>query len=164
MNLLDAATAARVSELIDSLVGAGKTVAVAESLTGGLVCSTLVHPAGASRAILGGVVTYSTDAKASALGVDTGLLAERGAVDAEVAVQMATRVRARFAATIGISTTGVAGPDEQDGIAVGTVFIAVADGDGHVVDEHHFTGTRDDIRWATVDACLTLLENSLRAE
>ena len=161
---MDNATAARVAALIDALADAGETVAVAESLTGGLVCSTLVNPAGASRVVVGGAVVYSTDVKASVLGVDEALLAERGAVDAAVAVQMATHVRSTFGSTIGISTTGVAGPDLQDGIAVGTVFVAVTSDRGDSVEEHHFEGTRDEIRRSTVDAALTILENSLRTE
>ncbi|MEY4899304.1 MAG: hypothetical protein RL294_1115 [Actinomycetota bacterium] len=161
---MDNATADRVARLIDALAAAGETVAVAESLTGGLVCSTLVNPAGASRVIVGGAVVYSTDVKASVLGVDAGLLAERGAVDAAVAVQMATRARSKFGSTIGISTTGVAGPDPQDGIAVGSVYVAVTSDRGDSVEECHFTGTRDEIRWAAVDAALTILENSLRTE
>jgi nicotinamide-nucleotide amidase len=161
---VDGVTAGRVERLIEQLVLAGETVAVAESLTGGLVLSTLVNPAGASRVVVGGVVVYSTDVKASVLGVDAGLLAERGAVDAAVAVQMANRVRAQFGATIGLSTTGVAGPDEQDGVAVGTVFVAVASERGDTVEERHFGGTRDDVRLASVDAALTLLENLHRTE
>ena len=150
--------------MIDTLAAAGETVAVAESLTGGLVCSTLVHPAGASRVVVGGAIVYSTDAKMDVLGVDEETLWVSGAVDPDVAVQMAVRVRAQFSSTIGISTTGVAGPDSQDGVKVGTVFIGLSRGGREIVEEHHFTGTRDDIRWATVDACLTLLENSLRVE
>lgn len=161
---MDDATAGRVRVLVDALVAAGESVAVAESLTGGLVLSTLVNPAGASRVVVGGVAVYSTDVKASVLGVDAGLLAERGAVDAAVAVQMADRVRAQFGATIGLSTTGVAGPDSQDGVAVGTVFVALSSDRGEFVEEHHFAGTRDDVRWASVDAALTILENSLRTE
>ena len=164
MSLVDDATADRVRVLVDALVAAGESVAVAESLTGGLVLSTLVNPAGASRVVVGGVVVYSTDVKASVLGVDAGLLAERGAVDAAVAVQMADRVRAQFGATIGLSTTGVAGPDPQDGVVVGTVFVAVVSDRGDSVEEHHFGGTRDDVRLAAVDAALIILENSLRTE
>jgi nicotinamide-nucleotide amidase len=164
LSLVDNATAARVAALIDALADAGETVAVAESLTGGLVCSTLVNPAGASRVVVGGAVVYSTSAKMDVLGVDEETLWVSGAVDSEVATQMAFRVRAQFSSTIGISTTGVAGPDPQDGIAVGTVFIGMSRDGREIVEEHHFTGTRDDIRWATVDACLTLLENSLRVE
>jgi nicotinamide-nucleotide amidase len=161
---VDDVTAGRVRLLVDALVAAGETVAVAESLTGGLVMSTLVNPAGASRAVVGGVVAYSTDIKSSVLGVDAGLLAERGAVDSAVAVQMANRVRAQFGATIGLSTTGVAGPDPQDGVAPGTVFVAIASERGDSVEEHHFGGTRDDVRLASVDAALTLLENLQRTE
>lgn len=161
---MDNATADRVRLLIEDLVRAGETVAVAESLTGGLVLSTLVNPAGASRVVVGGVVAYSTDVKASVLGVDAGLLADRGAVDAAVAVQMAERVRAQFGATIGLSTTGVAGPDAQDGVAVGTVFVAMSSDRGDSVEKHHFGGTRDNVRLASVEAALTLLENSLRTE
>lgn len=164
MSLVDNATADRVARLIDALADAGQTVAVAESLTGGLVCSTLVHPAGASRVVVGGVVVYSTDVKASVLGVDAGLLAERGAVDAAIAVQMAAQVRTKFGSTVGVATTGVAGPDPQDGIAVGTVLIAITSDRGDSVEEHHFEGTRDDIRLAAVDAALSILENSLRTE
>ena len=164
MSLVDNATADRVARLIDALAAAGETVAVAESLTGGLVCSTLVHPAGASRVVIGGAVVYSTDAKASVLGVDQVLLADRGAVDAAVAVQMAAQVRAKYGSTVGLATTGVAGPDPQDGVAVGTVFVAVTSDRGDSVEEHHFSGTRDDIRWTAVDAALAILENSLRAE
>jgi nicotinamide-nucleotide amidase len=164
LSLVDNATEDRVARLIDALAVAGETVAVAESLTGGLVCSTLVSPAGASRVVVGGVVVYSTDVKASVLGVDAGLLAERGAVDAAVAVQMAAQVRTKFGSTVGVATTGVAGPDPQDGIAVGTVFIAITSDRGDSVEEHHFEGTRDDIRWAAVDAALSILENSLRTE
>jgi nicotinamide-nucleotide amidase len=164
LSLVDNATADRVARLIDALATAAETVAVAESLTGGLVCSTLVHPAGASRVVIGGAIVYSTDVKASVLGVDQVLLAERGAVDAAVAVQMATQVRTKFGSTIGVATTGVAGPDPQDGVAVGTVFVAVTSDRGDSVEEHHFSGTRDDIRWAAVDAAIAILENSLRAE
>ena len=164
MSLVDNATAARVAALIDALADAGETVAVAESLTGGLVCSTLVHPAGASRVVVGGSVVYSTDVKASVLEVDQGLLAERGAVDALVALQMAAQVRSKFGSTIGVATTGVAGPDPQDGIPVGTVFVALVSDRIETVEECHFTGTRDEIRLAAVNAAITLLENSLRTE
>ena len=164
LSLVDNATAARVAALIDALANSGETVSVAESLTGGLVCSTLVHPAGASRVVIGGVVVYSTDVKASVLGVDAGLLTQRGAVDSAVALQMAARVRSTFGSTIGVATTGVAGPDSQDGIAVGTVFVALVSDRIETVEECHFTGTRDEIRLAAVGAAIALLENSLRTE
>lgn len=110
------------------------------------------------------MVAYSTDAKADVLGIDEETLWVRGPVDAIVAVQMAEQVRAKFGATIGIATTGVAGPDPQDGVAVGTVFVAMSSDRGNDVDVLHVDGDRDSIRWASVDAALTLLENSLRTE
>jgi nicotinamide-nucleotide amidase len=166
VTLVDERTAARVAALIESLVSRGQTVAVAESITGGLLCSTLVNPAGASRAVLGGVVAYSSEIKRDVLGVDGALLADRGAVNAEVALAMARGVRERLGANIGIATTGVAGPDSQDGISRGTAFIAIDLGnDSHsVVEKVTIPGTRDDVRFGVVLVALELLENSLRAE
>jgi PncC family amidohydrolase len=155
---------AELAELLERLVAAGETVAVAESLTGGLVCSTLVTVPGASRVVVGGIVAYQTDVKASVLGVSAELLAERGAVDPDVALAMARAVRTKFGATIGISTTGVAGPDPQDGVPVGTVFVAIANDRDETVTRCDFEGSRDDIRTLAVGAALMLLENSLRTE
>jgi nicotinamide-nucleotide amidase len=99
---------------------------VAESLTGGMLCSALIDVPGASAVVRGGVVSYATDLKHRLLGVDAGLLAANGPVDPDVATQMAHGVRERLGADWGVATTGVAGPDPQDGIAAGTVYIAVA--------------------------------------
>ena len=164
--MTDVSDGARVelAELLERLVTAGETVAVAESLTGGLVCSTLVTVPGASRVVVGGIVAYQTDVKASVLGVSAELLAERGAVDPDVALEMARAVRTKFGATIGISTTGVAGPDPQDGVPVGTVFVGIASDRDETVTRCDFEGSRDDIRTLAVGAALMLLENSLRAE
>ncbi|MGW4392820.1 CinA family protein [Streptomyces sp. NPDC004685] len=117
------ATAAVVLRL---LAERGETLAVAESLTGGLVAADITSVPGASRVFRGSVTSYATELKRDVLGVDGTLLAERGAVDPEVALQMATGVRRLLGADWGIATTGVAGPDEQDGQPVGTVFVAVA--------------------------------------
>ncbi|WP_369217489.1 CinA family protein [Streptomyces flavofungini] len=114
------------AELVRLLTARGETVAVAESLTGGLVAAGLTAVPGASKVFRGSVTAYATDLKRDVLGVDGTLLEERGAVDAEVARQMARGVRAALRADWGIATTGVAGPDPQDGQAVGTVFVAVA--------------------------------------
>ena len=108
------------------LTAAGQTVAVAESLTGGLVTAALTDVAGASVVVRGGVLAYASDLKAQVLGVDEGLLARAGAVDADVAEQMADGVRSLMGATYGLATTGVAGPDPADGKPVGTVYVAVA--------------------------------------
>ncbi|MFJ5933891.1 CinA family protein [Streptomyces sp. NPDC093071] len=115
--------AARVLAL---LAERDQTLAVAESLTGGLVAAELTGVPGASASFRGSVTAYATALKHELLGVDEALLAERGAVDPEVASQMAAGVRARLGADWGIATTGVAGPDPQDGQPVGTVYVAVA--------------------------------------
>ncbi|MEV0847067.1 CinA family protein [Streptomyces sp. NPDC049954] len=104
----------------------GRTLAVAESLTGGLVAAEITAVSGASRAFRGSVTAYATDLKHRVLGVDAALLERNGAVDAEVAAQMAEGVRRILGADWGLATTGVAGPEPQDGKAVGTVFVAVA--------------------------------------
>ena len=144
-------------ELIERLTHRGLTVAVAESLTGGLLCAALTEVPGASAAVRGGVVAYATDLKASLLGVSEELLATHGAVDSDVALQMATGVASQLGADIGLSTTGVAGPEPQDGKAVGTVFIACAWGEKHSVEELSLSGTRNEIRSLTVHAALRML-------
>ncbi|MEV8315658.1 CinA family protein [Streptomyces sp. NPDC059900] len=113
------------AEALRLLQARGETLAVAESLTGGLVAAEVTAVPGASRVFRGSVTAYATELKQQVLGVDGTLLAERGAVDAEVALQMAAGVRKVMGADWGIATTGVAGPDPQDGQPVGTVFVAV---------------------------------------
>jgi nicotinamide-nucleotide amidase len=135
----------------------GATVAVAESLTGGLLCAALTEAPGASTTVRGGLVVYATDLKASLAGVDATLLAERGAVDPDVALALARGVRARLGATFGLGVTGVAGPDPQDGKPVGTVFAAVSGPHRDVPVAAVFSGGRPEIRAASVVACLELL-------
>lgn len=154
--------------LVAALAERGETVAVAESLTGGLVVAELVGVPGASAVVRGGVVAYATPVKATVLGVDADLLAARGAVDPEVARQMAAGVRIALAvdgvhATWGISTTGVAGPDPQDGKAVGTVFVGIADAAGAEAVELHLAGDRAAIRSAVVSELLTRLRSRLQS-
>ena len=117
-------TAAQVVRL---LTQQGRTVAVAESLTGGLVVAALVGVPGASKVVRGGVVAYMTDLKSSLLGVDPDLLARVGAVDPDVALAMARGVAELLGADYGVATTGVAGPDPQDGQPVGRVYVATWD-------------------------------------
>ncbi|WP_454044202.1 CinA family protein [Cellulosimicrobium sp. Marseille-Q8652] len=146
-------TAAR---LLAALEARGWTVATAESLTGGLVAAALVEIPGASRALRGGVVAYATDVKASLLGVDADLLARRGAVDPDVAAQMASGVRAAVGADVGVATTGVAGPDPQDGRPPGLAHVAVRTPTRDAVRTLHLAGDRDEVRRATVAAALEL--------
>jgi nicotinamide-nucleotide amidase len=136
----------------------GATVAVAESLTGGLLCAALTETPGASATMRGGLVVYATALKATLAGVPADLLAERGAVDPDVARALAVGSRDRLGASYGIGVTGVAGPDPQDGTPVGTVYAAVAGPHRTTVAEHRFTGTRAEIRAAAVRACIDLLD------
>jgi nicotinamide-nucleotide amidase len=147
-----------VAGLLARLRDAGATVAVAESLTGGLLSAALSDPPGASAVLRGGLVVYATDLKASLAGVDATLLAEHGAVHPEVARQLAIGVRGRLGATYGLGVTGVAGPDPQDGMPVGTVFAAVASAAGETVRDLRLEGDRAGIRHAAVLATLALLD------
>jgi nicotinamide-nucleotide amidase len=112
--------------LVAALSARGETVAVAESLTAGLVCATLARVPGASAVLRGGLVVYATELKTALAGVDPGLLAEHGAVHPEVAAQLAEGARDRCGATWGLGLTGVAGPSAQDGVEPGTVYVGLA--------------------------------------
>jgi nicotinamide-nucleotide amidase len=151
--------------VLDRLAASGSTLAVAESLTGGLVVATLVAVPGASTVLRGGVVAYATDLKHTLLGVDADLLARVGPVDPEVAEAMAQGARGRLGATYGVATTGVAGPDPQNGIAVGTVIVAVAGPSGTRVETSEAVpGSRGEVRAWTVDRVLSLLREELEVE
>ncbi len=139
----------------------GLTVAVAESLTGGGLASALVDVPGASAAFRGGVVAYATELKTSLLGVDAGLLARGGAVQPEVAVAMAEGVRSRLGATYGVGTTGVAGPDPQDGAGPGVVHVAVAGPQGLRTLALDLRGGRERVRRVAVVHALDLLRRVL---
>jgi nicotinamide-nucleotide amidase len=102
------------------------TVATAESLTGGLLSAALTAVPGASAVMRGGVVVYATEMKAQLAGVPEPVLEAHGPVAAETAAAMAAGIRIRVGADVGVATTGVAGPDSQDGHLPGTVFVAVA--------------------------------------
>jgi nicotinamide-nucleotide amidase len=157
------------ASVVAALIERGLTIAVAESLTGGRLVATLIDVPGASKTVLGGVVAYNTAVKASVLGVDAALLAERGAVDPEVARQLASGARLTLAvdgrpADIGIATTGVAGPDPQDGNPVGTVFIGLATAESVSSIALQLSGTREDIRNAVVSESLVQLARLLEIE
>jgi nicotinamide-nucleotide amidase len=151
-------------QVLDRLRAVGQTVAVAESLTGGLVAAALTDVPGASVAFRGGIVTYATELKAVLLGVDALMLARHGAVYPPVAVAMANGVRTRLGATYGLATTGVAGPEPADGQPVGTAHIAVSVADDTVVRTIALTGDRLQIRRLTVEHALGLLLGRLGEE
>ncbi|WP_330335218.1 CinA family protein [Streptomyces sp. NBC_00536] len=148
--------------VLDLLAESDQTVAVAESLTGGLVAAELTSVPGASRSFRGSVTAYATELKQRVLGVDAGLLAAHGAVNAQVAEEMAAGVRRVLDASWGISTTGVAGPEPQDGQPVGTVFIAVAGPAGRKSARLRLNGSRAEIRRESVRTVLELLSSELR--
>lgn len=149
-------------DVLQALARRGWSIGTAESLTGGLIVATLIDVPGASAHVRGGVVAYATDLKATALGVDRALLEAKGAVDAQVSEQMAQGARRVLGADVGVATTGVAGPDAQDGRPVGTVFVAVATPAGSAVSELRLAGSRADIRRATVHRALELCLDRLR--
>lgn len=147
----------RAAELVRWLAARGETLAVAESLTGGLLAAAVVDIPGASAVFRGGLVVYATDLKESLAGVPAGLLAERGPVDPAVAQALAEGARQRCRADWGLATTGVAGPDPQDGVPVGTAYAAVAGPDRAEVRSLRLTGDRAAIRRAAVAAALSML-------
>ncbi|ARP72660.1 CinA family protein [Streptomyces pluripotens] len=163
---------AQATELVRLLTVRGETLAVAESLTGGLVAAQITAVPGASKVFRGSVTAYATDLKHELLGVDAPLLAQRGAVDPQVAAQMAAGVRKTLGADWGIATTGVAGPDPQDGQPVGTVFVAVdgpptrrpGSAGGGKVEALRLNGGRAEIRMESVRSVLAVLLEQLAGE
>ena len=144
-------------EVLQTLRQRGLHLATAESLTGGGVGQALTSVPGSSEVYKGGIVSYTNEIKQNLLHVSEKNLERFGAVSAPVALEMAKGAREALNAEVGISTTGLAGPGGDDfGNPVGTVFIA-CDWDGRAVcRECHFTGSRDWIRIATIDAALKL--------
>lgn len=151
----------RAVRVVEDLRAIGLSVGTAESLTGGLVCAALTSVPGASTVVRGGVVAYSSEVKADLLGVDRDLLAREGAVSEGVAHQLADGIRRVLACDVGLSTTGVAGPDASEGKPVGTVFVGAGGPWGILVEEHVLTGDRAGIRRATVAAVLDLVARGL---
>ncbi|MDQ6874697.1 MAG: CinA family protein [Actinomycetota bacterium] len=147
-----------------SLRRRGETVAVAESLTGGLLGAALSDEPGASQTFRGALVVYATDLKATLAGVPAELLAAEGPVARSVAVALARGARERCLADWGVGVTGVAGPETSGGQPVGTVWVGVADGSAapHAV-AGHFRGGRADVRAAAVGLALRTLLDMLAA-
>lgn len=155
----------RVERVVSRLREVGRSLACAESLTGGRLAATVVDVPGASAVFRGGAVTYATDTKATVLDVPVQLLTDRGPVDPEVAVAMASGAATLFEADLGVATTGVAGPDQQDGVAVGTVFTAVVDtvSGVSIVRGASLTGDRAAIRQGSVGLALEMILEALDA-
>jgi len=152
------------ARVVVGLGAAGFRLSLAESLTGGMIANALVGVPGASRVLVAGVVAYDDSAKAQILGVGVGVLEQFGAVSEQCAQAMAHGARALVSPPgvasekiLGLSTTGVAGPDLQEGKPVGQVHIAVATDAGSAVRSFRFDGDRAQIRSQAAIAALNLL-------
>lgn len=146
----------KASKVIEALHG--KSLATAESCTGGLIGGALTAVAGASNVYKGGIVCYQNSIKQRLLGVDEQVLRTFGAVSAQVAMDMAAGARKVLGSDYAVSVTGLAGPGGDDfGNPVGTVFVGFADENGAVCEQFHFVGDRDRVRIQAVDAALELV-------
>ena len=146
----------KASKVIEALHG--KSLATAESCTGGLIGGALTAVAGASGVYKGGIICYQNSIKQRLLGVDKQVLRTFGAVSAQVAMDMAAGARMTLNADYAVSVTGLAGPGgDEYGNPVGTVFVGFADENGASCEEFHFAGDRDSVRLQAVDAALELV-------
>jgi nicotinamide-nucleotide amidase len=152
--------AARVLAQLDRR---GETLATAESLTGGVLAQLLTDVPGASASYLGGVISYATRLKETLAGVDAATLVAHGPVAERTAAEMAQGVARRCDADWGLSTTGVAGPETQDGHPVGQVYVAISHRASDVlqVKELSLKGDRTAIRQQAAIAALALLADAL---
>ena len=148
--------------IIQLLVSRGETIALAESMTGGELGGRLTSVPGASKAVVGGAIVYTADAKREMLGVDSQVLEEFGAVSAQTASQMAEGARRVLGSTWALSITGNAGPDvDSDNKQVGLVYIGLAGPSGTQVEESKFRGIREDIRRRTTQQALVMLREAV---
>ncbi|WP_436701896.1 CinA family protein [Nocardioides sp. BYT-33-1] len=147
--------------LVHALRDARASVATAESLTGGRLAARLTEVPGSSVVYAGGVVSYQTHIKVEVLGVPQSIVAEHGVVSAECARAMADGARRLLGTVYALSTTGVAGPDRQEGKPVGTVYVGLAGPGGTRVLELDLSGDRSAIQEATVDAAVAGLAEEL---
>ena len=146
----------RSSDVIERLKG--KTLATAESLTGGGIGAALTAVPGSSAVYKGGIVSYTNEVKMNILGVTPSLLDIHGAVSAPVAEEMAAGARKLLNSDIAVSVTGLAGPaGDEFSHPVGTVFIGYQDSSHTIVEHHRFEGDREEIRSQTIQAALQLI-------
>lgn len=146
----------------EMLRGRGQTLAVAESCSGGLLAKRLTDVAGSSDYFLLGTVTYSNSAKENVLGVSADTIEKHGAVSTETAAEMAKGIRRLAGSSIGVATTGIAGPGGgTETKPVGTVYISIADGKGCETVRFRFSGDRTAVRQKTVEMALNLLKDRL---
>ena len=149
-----------MTELAAEVIAAlqGKTLATAESCTGGGIGTALTAVSGSSAVYKGGIISYTNEIKQNLLGVSGELLARKGAVSAEVAQAMAAGARNNLNTDIAVSVTGLAGPGgDEYGNPVGTVFIGYADETKIISRGFHFSGDRESVRNQAITKALSLI-------
>ena len=155
-------------ESLEALVGrllreCGRTIACAESCTGGLLTNCLTDVAGSSAYVMGAVVSYTNEVKASLVGVQEATLKAFGAVSEETAREMAEGVRRVIPADIGVGITGIAGPGGgSPEKPVGLVYIAVSAPGKTSVEKNVFSGVRAEIKRAAVHKALAMVQEMIR--
>ena len=155
----------RAAAVVEALRRSHATLATAESLTGGRLAVLMTEIPGSSEVYRGGVVAYATEVKVAALDVPDAIIERHGVVSAECARAMAHGIRRLTGATYGVSTTGVAGPDRQEGKPVGTVYIALAGPDGRdAVVALELVGDRGSIQDRTCEEALAVVVTHIPGE
>jgi nicotinamide-nucleotide amidase len=147
--------------VVNQLKKSGKTLAVAESLTGGGLGAAITEVAGSSEVFLGGITTYSDLSKTKLLEVSKKLITKHTAVSEEVAKEMAANARSLFKSDYAISTTGVAGPGKAYGKTAGTVWMAIASKKEVIAIELSISGDRATVRNATIESALATFSRIL---
>ena len=150
-------------ELLDILKEKNMTIASAESLTGGLLASSLVDIPGASKCFKEGFVTYCDEAKIRTLGVSKDTIRKYGAISAQTAREMASGAAMNSGCDIAVSTTGNAGPDCDEGKEAGLVYIGIYSNGRARAFEFHFKGGRDSVRKQTAETAASLLMSNIKA-
>lgn len=140
--------------IIKAMKRKGLTLSTAESITGGGLGEALTSVSGSSAVFQGGLITYSDVSKTKFLGITKRVLNKHTAVSETVAIAMAQEARAQFKTDFAISTTGVAGPSKAYGQKAGTVWIAIDGKNGTITVQLQLSGTREEIRHATIESAL----------
>ena len=155
-------TQSPAQSIIETLTSRGQTLAVAESLTGGGLGFALTQVPGASGVFLGGIISYTTEVKVRELGVGQSAIDKFKVVSEEVAIEMAEGAKNKFATTWAISTTGVAGPGDYQGVREGTVWIAIR---GPINQSLTLTldGGRDGVRQGAISSAIGTFARILSA-
>ncbi|MDR3152042.1 MAG: CinA family protein [Bifidobacteriaceae bacterium] len=165
-----------IDNLVNKLIQKGLTISAAESFTGGLLADSFVKVSGASKTFLGSVVAYNKDIKYKVLGVSEEILQKYGVISQETALDMAKQAKKLFNSNIGISTTGVAGPDLQDNRSVGEIYIGLVsdnyektfyykiDSSSEAIKDAPIKNARQFIRQTGVDKAMEIVYNYISGQ